>query len=254
MSPGPARRRDAPAAQRSGPSSPLRFRAMAIAATLLFGSVARADHSESSDTDLLMINLGEETRHVSVGHLSLFQYPWSKLEKDAHDGDLFICHLVHEAKPLIDPDDYLPKLRGTFRYRSTYQDDINRATDLGWYLVKFGDELNSSLQAKRALWCIRTILIARSAEQRDPIFAPQRLAERTCSPSARDLLSNRHQRYDGTALRSSLRRFLEDEAPPDPSLEHADRAVFVRKFARTSNKVALQTLRQEEESQLGYVG
>src|SRR5690242_11390623 len=106
---------------------------MAVAATLLFGSLARADHAAGSDTDILMINLGEETRHVSVGHLSLFLYPWRTLEQDAREGDLFVCHLVHEAKALIDPDDYLPRLRGAFQFRSSYQDDVRRAADLGWY-------------------------------------------------------------------------------------------------------------------------
>jgi len=224
---------------------------MAVAATLLFGSLARTDHAEGSDTDILMINLGEETRHVSIGHLSLFLYPWQKLEQDAREGDLFVCHLVREAKALIDPDDYLPKLRGAFRFRSTYQDDILRAADLGWYIVRFGDELNSSLQAKRALWCIRTILIARSVEQRNPVFAPQRLAEHTRSASARELLSHRRHLYDGAVLRASLRSFLEDEAPPDPSLKHAGRDAFVNRFTATFNKVALQTLRKEER-QAGY--
>jgi predicted nucleotidyltransferase len=85
---------------------------MAVAATLLFGSLARADHSEGSDTDLLMISLDEDMRQISVGHLSLFLYPWHRLQQDARDGDLFVCHLVREAKPLIDPDNYLPKLQG----------------------------------------------------------------------------------------------------------------------------------------------
>jgi len=226
---------------------------MAVAAALLFGSLARADHAEGSDTDILMINLGEETRHVSVGHLSLFLYPWTMLEQDAREGDLFVCHLVREAKALVDPDDYLQMLRSAFRFRSTYQDDIRRAADLGWYLVRFGNELNASLQAKRTLWCIRTILIARSAEQRDPVFAPQQLAERTRSAPARDLLCHRRHRYDDAVLRASLLQFLMEETPPDPSLECADRDTFVRRFGITSNEVALQTLRQEEESQAGYI-
>ena len=145
---------------------------MPVVATLLFGSLARADESEGSDTDLLMVNLDNETRHVSVGHLSLFLYPWHKLEHDARNGDLFVCHIVREAKPLLDPDGYLPKLKEAFRFRSDYVAEIARATDFGWYLVRFGEDLNSNLQAKRALWCIRTILIARSAERRDPVFAP----------------------------------------------------------------------------------
>lgn len=225
---------------------------MTVAATLLFGSLARADHAEGSDTDILLINLGEKRQHVSVGHLSLFLYPWRTLEQDAREGDLFVCHLVREAKALIDPDGYLASLRGAFRFRPTYQDDIERAADLGWYLVRFGDALNASLQTKRALWCIRTILIARSAEKRDPVFAPQQLAERTHSVLARDLLYHRRHRFDLAILRASLRQFLEDEAPLDPRLECADRSVFVERFVSTSNKVALQTLRQGEGSYKGY--
>lgn len=227
---------------------------MIVTATLLFGSLARADHAEGSDTDILLINLGEERGHVSVGHLSLFLYPWRTLEQDAREGDLFVCHLIREARALIDPDDYLTNLRDVFEFRSTYQDDIRRATDLGWYLVRFGDALNESLQAKRALWCIRTILIARSAEQRDPVFAPRLLAERTHSAPARDLLIHRRHQYDGSVLRASLRQFLEDEAPLDPSMACADCSDFMARFVSTSNKVALQTLRQAEENQLGYIG
>lgn len=227
---------------------------MAVAATLLFGSLARADHSEGSDTDLLMISLDEDTRHVSVGHLSLYLFPWHLLQRNARNGDLFVCHLVREAKPLIDPDNYLPKLQAAFQFRSTYRDEIDRATDLGWYLVRFGDELNSSLMTKRALWCIRTILIARTAEQRDPVFAPQRLAEQTRSASARGLLCNRHHLYDDDTVRRSLRCFLEDELATEPFLEHADRQTYIERFTETSNRVALQTLRQQEQSQAGYVG
>ena len=144
---------------------------MAVAATVLFGSLARGDQSEGSDTDLLMVGLGDETRHVSIGHLSLFLYPWAQLEQDARDGDLFVCHIVREAKPLIDPDNYFLKLQQAFQFRSSYATDIERASDFAWFLVSFGAELNPYLLEKRSLWCVRTILIARSAERRDPIFA-----------------------------------------------------------------------------------
>lgn len=227
---------------------------MAVAATLLFGSLARGDHSEGSDTDLLMINLDDETRHVSIGRLSLFLYPWHQLKQAARDGDLFVCHLVREARPLIDPDSYLAKLRDAFEFRSTYHDEITRATDLGWYLVGFGSELNSHLLVKRALWCIRTILIARSAEQRNPVFSPQQLAEQTRSASARDLLVSRRRPHDDTVVRETLRQFLSDEAPGCRTLERTNRDAFLKRFAETSNKVALQTLRQEERSEEYHLG
>lgn len=225
---------------------------MAIAASLLFGSRARADYGEGSDTDLLMINLKDETRHVSVGHLSLFLYPWRKLEQDAQSGDLFVCHLVKEAKALVDPDDYLTRLRRSFRFRQSYQGEIERASDLGWYLVLFGDELNSALLAKRVLWCVRTVLIARSAEQRTPVFAPQELANQARSPPARDLLTRRHHQRDGDHLRQNLRAFLEAEIPSTPPPIGADRSMFITQFEATSNKVALQTLKQEGEIRAGY--
>lgn len=225
---------------------------MAIAATLLFGSLARADYSAGSDTDLLMISLNDETRHVSVEHLSLFIYPWRQLEEDARSGDLFTCHLVQEAKPLVDPDGYLPRLRYAFQFRSSYQDDIERAFDLGWYLVRFGDELNSAFFAKRALWCIRTILIARSAERRVPIFAPQQLAQQTPSKPARELLNARHHLPDDDSLRQALRSFLETEATSASLLVDAEKSVFLDRFVATSNKVALQTLKQQEKTRKGY--
>lgn len=227
---------------------------MAIAATLLFGSLARADHAEGSDTDLLMIDLENETRHVSVGHLSLFIYPWHQLEHDARLGDLFVCHLVHEAKPLVDPDDYLVRLKQAFSFRASYQDDIQRAADFGWYLVLFGDDLNSALLAKRVLWCVRTILMARSAERRAPVFAPHLLAEETRSEAAREILLRRHDQRDGPSIRRLLRSFLKEEVPPLDDSGGPNRAEFLERFMVTSNKVALQTLRQEEERWGDYTG
>jgi len=226
---------------------------MAIAATLLFGSLARADHVQGSDTDLLMINLEDDRRNVSVGHLSLFIYPWRQLEDEARSGELFTCHLVQEAKPLVDPDGYLPRLQRAFQFRSSYEDDIELASDLGWYLVRFGEQLNSTLLAKRALWCVRTVLIARSAERRVPVFSPQQLAQATSSQPARDLLNGRHHRRDADIVRKTLREFLEKETMSASYLKHADKKQFIAKFDATSNKVALQTLKQEADSQASYM-
>ena len=223
-----------------------------VVATLLFGSFARADPAERSDTDLLLISLGDETHHISSNHLSLFVYPWHKLENNARDGDLFVCHLVCEAKALFDPAGYLPRLKESFRFRSDYRNAIGHATDLGWYLVKYGDELNSHLLAKRALWCLRTILIARSAERRDPVFAPQLLAKQTRSVAGRALLARRHDPQDDAKVRHSLCLFLEEETESDALNEPPDRTAFMKRFKTTSNKVALETLRQEEHSQAGY--
>lgn len=227
---------------------------MMLAATWLFGSLARDEQAEGSDTDLLMVNLDDETKHVSVGHLSLFTYSWRQLESDARSGDLFVCHLVREAKPLLDPEDYLAKLRHLFVLRATYRDEIERAVDLGWYLVLFGADLGPSLLAKRALWCVRTILIARSAERRAPIFAPGRLAASTGSLAAREILGDRRGARDGLASRQLLRAFLDAEAPLHRYGMLMDQEAFRQRFDATSNKVALRTLLQEEQSNPWYEG
>ena len=227
---------------------------MPVAATLLFGSLARAEQTDGSDTDLLLIGLDEDTRHVTVGHLSLFLYPWAQLEQDARDGDLFVCHLVKEAKPLVDPDGYLERLQHAFQYRASYAADIAHATDFAWFLARFGAELNSQLLLKRALWCVRTILIARSVEARRPVFAPARLADTVVSASARDLLLNRRTGRDRVAVQEVLRDFLVKDLVGDRWLDGVDRAAFINRFVTTANKVALQTLRKENDSQASYRG
>jgi len=226
---------------------------MSVTAILLFGSLARGDEAEGSDTDLLMINTDDETRHISRGRLSMFLYPWPRLRRDGKSGDLFVCHLVREAKVIFDPKDYLSRLKQVFRLRSSYASEVKQATDLGWFLVRFGGTLNPDLQAKRTLWCIRTILIARSAELRDPVFAPQLLAQRTKSEAARGLLRERHNRRDPDALSHSLREFLEEETSSESFYEEADYAAFRRRFIEMSNRVALQTLHQEENKREDYM-
>ena len=138
------------------------------------------------------------------------------------------------------------------QFRADYAAEIAHATDLGWYLARFGEELNAHLCAKRALWCIRTILIARGAERGHPIFAPQLLAEQTRSAAGRNLLTRRHSARDGVEVRQSLRLFLEEETTSDVFSKQADRSTFIERFRATSNEVALKTLQQEDHSQADY--
>ncbi len=225
---------------------------MSDAALILFGSLARKDQTDGSDVDLLMISSVSEPQHVTMGPLSLFLYPRFKLERDALDGNLFVCHLVREAKPLFDPREFLAKLRETFQLKPNYQSEIAQALDLGWFLVRFGGELNSALQAKRTLWCIRTILISRSAEKGDPVFAPDDLAKRTTSKAAKELLTRRHERWNDEVLRDNLHLFLQSEVNTSSFHKEAGRESFIERFEQTSNEVALRTLRQADQKIIEY--
>jgi len=182
----------------------------------------------------------------------MFFYPWAQLKTKAQQGDLFVCHIVREAKPLFDPKKRLLELRDHFVLQSNYSREIGRATDLGWFLIRHGSELNSALLVKRIIWCVRTILIARSAEEKEPTFSPLALANRSNSTFARELLLERHNRHAGASILNNFRRFLVKETTFDPFHSQADRAEFMKRFQSTSNDVALQTILQSDKRQSIY--
>lgn len=212
-----------------------------ISAILLFGSRAREDNSRGSDTDLLLISPPGTPKHKSIGHLSMFFYPWEKLKADARDGDLFVCHIVREAKPVFDPLGQLDQLRSQFRLRTSYAREIAHARDLGWLLDRHASTLNSEIVVRRMVWCIRTILIARLAERGTPVFAPHELAM-AAPASAASILTDRHQRRLDVTIRQRFRHYMmqEDADPVLPS--EATVNDYRSLFLKTSNKVGLQTI------------
>ena len=212
-----------------------------VSAILLFGSRAREDNSRGSDTDLLLIGPPDAPRHKSIGHLSMFFYPWQKLAADAREGDLFVCHLVQEAKPVFDPLGQLDQLRSLFRLRASYAREIEHARHLGWFLDRHAAALNSYVVVRRMVWCIRTILIAQHAERGKPVFAPSALAA-TAPSTAADLLAYRHQHRLDVAMRQKFRQYIIQEGgkaalPNDATIEH-----YRTLFSQTGNKVGIQTI------------
>jgi hypothetical protein len=177
----------------------------------------------------------------------MFYYPWTKLMEDARHGDLFLCHIVREAKALIDPDLQLAKLQSAFEFRANYQLEIKQATDLGWFLIRYGSNVTPHLLVKRMIWCVRTILIARSAEVREPVFAPLALAKWSGSAFATEVLKERHSRQSDPAMLKSFKRFLLSETDADDFYVSATVEAFVERFNLSSNKVAMQTIRQKDE-------
>jgi predicted nucleotidyltransferase len=221
---------------------------MAISAIFLFGSRARGDHERGSDTDLLLVTAEDAPRHNTIGNLSTFLYPRKKLEADAASGDLFVCHLVREAKAVHDPLNQLQELRGQFRLRRSYAREIEQATDLGWFLDQHANLLNSRIVSRRMIWCVRTILIARSAERGTPIFAPAELARSTTSQAANGLLSDRHQHRPDAIMRKRFRQFLLEEATQPNVSNDWSITEFGTFFQATGNSVGEQTVRRGTEA------
>ncbi|WP_456315820.1 anti-phage Hailong system nucleotidyltransferase HalB [Roseomonas mucosa] len=219
-----------------------------ISAVLLFGSRARGDNENGSDTDLLLVSPPGKPRHRSIGGLSMFFYPWRKLLTDAGDGNLFVCHIVREAKPIFDPANHLERLRASFKLRASYGRDISLASDLGWFIDRNADALKTSVVAKRIVWCVRTILIARTAERGAPLFAPGALAATTSSSAAAELLLTRHQGRADVLMRRRFRQFLEDEGHRPPLPNEANPRDYDKHFKRTKNSVAIRTLLQGSQA------
>lgn len=212
-----------------------------ISAILLFGSRAREDSSRGSDTDLLLISPPGTPKHKSIGQLSMFFYPWQKLQADAREGDLFVCHIVHEARPVFDPLNQLDQLRSQFRLQASYAREIAHARDLGWFLDRHGGALNPSVVVRRMVWCVRTVLIAQLAERGRPVFAPLELAM-VAPASAAELLADRHHRRLDAAMRQRFRQYMmqENVGPTLPSEATVDDYRLL--FLQTGNKVGIQTI------------
>jgi predicted nucleotidyltransferase len=217
---------------------------MSVSAIALFGSRARGDHEPGSDTDLLLVTSEPAPRHVTRGNLSLSLYPYEDLVVRARQGDLFLCHVVKEAKVLYDTDGHFEVLRSSFRLRKSYSSEVRQASDLGWFLARFGEILDDpALVTRRIAWCVRTILIARSAESGSPVFSVEALTEFSGLPSVRRLIRQKAESKVTSQATSDLKQFLIQRGLEDP-VTHAESAEPYRLwFSETSNDVAIQTLR-----------
>lgn len=150
---------------------------MAIMSMALYGSRARNDHTSESDTDLFAITSDERYQMVFHGTTNIACYPRNLAMSRAEGGDLFFLHIVREAVVMYDPDSSFEKMQSAFKLRDNYSDDIFKAVELGIALLfNIENYKNYFYINKRLVWCLRTILIALSAERGSPVFSAKELA------------------------------------------------------------------------------
>lgn len=189
----------------------------------------------------MLVTTEPRVRHAAMGNMSLYLYPWEKLLRDARDGDLFVCHIVYEARPLHDPKDLVPALRKAFRFKDSYALEIRNAADLGWFILRNVDDLPGHLATKRIAWCVRTILIAKAAERRTPIFSAAALARSTGDRHVRRLITLKANASLTPKDIALFTFFLTEQGLLDP-VPDGDTAGYVDRFKSHHNRVALQTL------------
>ena len=151
---------------------------MSIYALALYGSCARGDDHKESDIDLIAITNDDLIHKKELNKLNTFFYPRKAMIKKAEEGDLFALHILEEAKFYYDDIGFKEELKSKFKYKTNYKKEISDASSVIWCLVsemQKAKKVSYGEYNKILVWCIRTILIAHSAEDRKPVFSAEGL-------------------------------------------------------------------------------
>jgi hypothetical protein len=143
-----------------------------LVSLILYGSRARGDHRLRSDVDLLgVIDGGKIRQEVVAQGASLYHYPAQTLLAKAEAGDLFLLHLTREGKVLHDTLGFFEQIRSRLRFSDNYDNVIIEAHAILNYLRGNLRPFDRKKVRKRYIWAMRTILIARCAEQGEACFS-----------------------------------------------------------------------------------
>lgn len=146
-------------------------------ALALFGSTARYEREIDSDIDLLGVYENNIIHNRSSSLVNLYLYPEKTLIEKMESGDLFALHLVKESLPIYG-DELLSDIFSNFKYKENYLHEISLSLFVSKILIDNYDSIkNKDVANKKLSWCLRTAIIAISAQDRNPVFSKKSLAE-----------------------------------------------------------------------------
>ena len=217
---------------------------MSIVALIMYGSVARGDDVDVSDLDLLAVVTGKIARKFDRKKTNIIFNSESNLIYSAQSGELFAFHILSEGKFVYDSEQFESRFRANFKKKTSYTDEIVQASALGWLLYQRSNSDNHArLLNRRAAWCLRTILIAKSVELGFPRFSVGSISELFPLPEVHRILTFKDSNQFNLSFRSDLRASLIKYGDTDTIfLKDADISEQMRFFRKTSNKLALRTL------------
>jgi len=216
---------------------------MSILALALYGSRAREDSDKDSDVDVFALSTEPTYRMIIQNKLNIACYPESLAMKRAREGDLFILHITKEGKIIYDTSAYFQKLKNEFRYKDSYAKEVTDASELGWMLINIATNLsNFTLLNRRIAWCVRTILIAKSAEQKEPCFSAQNLCDFFGNSDIYTLIKNKNNdSFDETIIKN-FRNFIDFFGTQSTILvQRPDMSAYQDHFKKTNNIIGLKT-------------
>lgn len=222
---------------------------MTILSLVLFGSRARGDYESGSDVDILAINKRGKIQTKNIKNINFIVYPKEYLKLKAINGDLFLLHLVSESIIIFDSENHFAEIKSLFNYRDNYNHDKQQATDIGYFLVRYKSNFhNSHYLNKRMAWCARTILIAKAAEQRLPIFSAKALAEFTNSYEVFKIIKNKDSSSFNYEINDMFLNFLRKYGTPTEVISFKEVADYWKYFQRTKNTMGITTIKTLEMS------
>jgi predicted nucleotidyltransferase len=206
---------------------------------LLYGSRARGDHRPDSDVDLLAVTVDRRAPTATIGGWRLSTYPQPEVVRRAQLGDLFVLHLVAEGAVLFDRVGVFELMRGAFIFRDQYDREVTLASDVGWFLVRHGHDLEPHRLNEQMAWCTRTILVARAASDRRAVFSAEALATFAGCPEVVTIIEHRSETTTAPDVRDRFVGVLERfGAPPrSPSRTVAEQR---REFETDRNVVGVR--------------
>lgn len=209
---------------------------------VLYGSRARGDHDHDSDVDLLAVTDGGTASKAVHDRVSICRYPLTEIVRRAGYGDLFVLHIVSEGRVIYQRSPVLEDMRNAFVYRPDYAREMALASDVGWFLVRHGDQLDPRRVNENMAWCTRTMLVARAASLRQPVFSAAGLAELAGCPEVVAVIKNKSSRSIDpgmvTRFREVLHRFGTTQPAPWRTLDEQRRA-----FEADRNAVGVNMVR-----------
>jgi predicted nucleotidyltransferase len=153
---------------------------------LLYGSYARGDYDSNSDIDVLRITTNRIPANRLNGHLSVYVYAIKDLLAMARHGNLFILHLLREAKPLHDPHSYLERLGDTFEKPQSYAVEACKWVRPATPLLDINESLFMTAPRpfmSSAIFLCRTLLYGDHADRGPLCFSLSSLASQDATAS-----------------------------------------------------------------------
>lgn len=215
---------------------------MSILGLAVYGSRARGDYTNNSDTDLFAITDDAKYQMIENGKTNMACYPYELAMSRSSGGDLFFMHIVKEAAMIYDSGSYFECVRGNFRYKETYTEELQMASEVGYGLLLNRDAISDfSAYNRRLIWCVRTVLIAKSAEMRNPKFSAKDLAELFRNPKIESVVEIKDSdcyEKGSYLIAGEILDTLGCKMPIDMPRNYSD---LVGYFERKNNKMGVRT-------------